>query len=261
MRILYRFLLLMALVTYHSASFAQPVSCVGSDLAKAQTAQADSKGTLDSVIHFIESHDANTITLVSRWFGRNDQPTIDKVRTVLATTDAWVGSVALYCVYSNDGSLVDQVQAADGSIILQDVSGNVYAYVDPADTSKINLGLKFFQAPASGMNSDLGTIIHEVTHFFITGNTQDVRYGKVSNSPPMIQIRPSKMPTALNTLWRNGLAPRVNLRREPFRKPTATDRMRADVSHSAGYPCADSLFRGSIGPSARPPLRQRDYLC
>jgi peptidyl-Lys metalloendopeptidase len=40
------------------------------------------------------------------------------------------------------------------------------------DLGKVYLGLKFFEAPAStGYDSRLGTLVHEITHLWITGNT------------------------------------------------------------------------------------------
>ena len=155
-----------------------PVPCLNGDLSAAKAAQIDAKGTLDSAVNFLKGNDNQTKALVLRWFGRSDQITIEKVIDVLSRTSKWVNSVAPYCLYANDGSLVEQMTAEDGSIILSDEAGNVYAYVDPGDITKINLGLKFFSAPAIGMNSKLGSIIHEVTHYFITGNTDDIRYGR-----------------------------------------------------------------------------------
>ena len=131
-----------------------------------------------TALNFLNGQDTNSVQLVKRWFGRNDQATVNQVVSVLSRTADWVGKVSLYCLYSNDGSLVEAVNAPDGSIVLTDRAGNVFAYVHPGDLTKINLGLAFFNAPATGQDSKLGAIIHEVTHFFLTGNTDDVRYGR-----------------------------------------------------------------------------------
>ena len=169
-------LVFLAWMITGAAALADPVPCTGSDLSSATTAQSDAKGSLDSAIHFLAGGDAKTLQLVARWFGQADPASLDKVTAVLSQTSDWVSKVALYCIYENDGTLVKQVQAPDGSITLVDQAGDTYAYVDPGDLTKVNLGLAFFQAPATGIDSQLGTIIHEVTHFFITGNTQDVQY-------------------------------------------------------------------------------------
>jgi len=157
---------------------ATPVPCADSDLTSAQIAQSDAKGTLNSAINFLNGNDANSTQLVLRWFGRNDQATVATVVSVLSRTSGWVANVSLYCLYNNDGSLTEPITAPDGSIVLTDSAGDTYAYVLPGDLTKINLGLAFFNAPATGTNSKLGAIIHEVTHFFLTGNTDDIRYGK-----------------------------------------------------------------------------------
>lgn len=169
---------LAAILLWLSPAFAQSVPCKGSDLTSAQAAQADAQGTLKSALNFLRGNDSNSVQLVARWFGRSDQATVDQVVSVLSRTADWVGKVSLYCLYSNDGSLVEAVEAPDGSIVLTDRAGKVFAYVDPGDLTKINLGLAFFSAPPTGEDGKLGAIIHEVTHFFLTGNTDDVRYGR-----------------------------------------------------------------------------------
>jgi Lysine-specific metallo-endopeptidase len=169
---------LLAFALSITPAAAAPVPCAGSDLTAAGAAQADAKGTLDSVLHFLQGNDSKTQQLVLRWFGRSDQSTVTAVTSALSRTADWVDRVSLYCLYANDGSLVDSVMAPNGSIVLSDTAGDTYAYVDPGDLTKINLGLKFLSAPATGANSKLGSIVHEVTHYFLTGNTDDIRYGK-----------------------------------------------------------------------------------
>jgi hypothetical protein len=171
-------LFLYAVLLVASPTSSAPVPCTGADLTSAQGAQSDAKGTLDAAVNFLTGGDSRSQQLVLRWFGRNDPSTIAAVSAVLSRTSDWVNKVALYCLYANDGSLVDTVTAPDGSIVLHDTAGDTYAYVDPGDLTKINLGLKFFSAPATGADSKLGAIVHEVTHFFLTGNTDDIRYGK-----------------------------------------------------------------------------------
>ncbi|UFZ06352.1 M35 family metallopeptidase [Bradyrhizobium ontarionense] len=168
----------MVFLLWFAPAVAQPVPCKGSDLASAKAAQVDAQNTLKAALNFLHGNDSKTKQLVKRWFGRNDQATIDQVVSVLARTSDWVGKVSLYCLYANDGSLVESTTAPDGSIVLRDTAGNTFAYVDPGDLTKINLGLAFFNAPATGTDGKLGAIIHEVTHFFLTGNTDDIRYGR-----------------------------------------------------------------------------------
>lgn len=51
----------------------------------------------------------------------------------------------------------------------------VYAYVTAAGAGiTINLCQKFFTAPLYGTDSQVGTLLHEITH--LVGNTQDYKY-------------------------------------------------------------------------------------
>ncbi|WP_456842838.1 M35 family metallo-endopeptidase [Bradyrhizobium sp. USDA 4486] len=51
--------------------------------------------------------------------------------------------------------------------------GDVYAHVLPSDPFVIKLGTFFWNAPDSGFDSKPGTLVHEMTHFGLTGATQD----------------------------------------------------------------------------------------
>jgi hypothetical protein len=74
---------------------------------------------------------------------------------------------------SNLSSTAGALDAAAAGVIRVDASGGLFGYVYPTDLGKIYLGLNFFKAPAStGYDSKLGTLIHEMTHFWITGKTQ-----------------------------------------------------------------------------------------
>jgi Lysine-specific metallo-endopeptidase len=89
----------------------------------------------------------------------------------------WLNSVAFFCLYENDGSYTKVIPSVDGAIVI-DTAGSLFAYVYFNDLAKMYLGLAFFNAPATGYNSKLGTVIHELTHFWLTGNTNDIKYGK-----------------------------------------------------------------------------------
>lgn len=54
----------------------------------------------------------------------------------------------------------------------------VYAYVYPSDPSTIYLCSVFWYAPATGTDSKAGTLIHEMSHFYINGGTDDYVYGQ-----------------------------------------------------------------------------------
>jgi hypothetical protein len=150
---------------------ASPSLCAPSDLQIASAAQSDAKGALEAVLHFLNGNDANTQAFVLKWFGSNNDATVEEVSGVIARSSQWLGGVSFYCLYQNDGSIMDDVSTPTG-VIRVDASGGLYAYVDPSDLGKVYLGLQFFKAPAStGYDSRLGTLVHEMTHYWITGST------------------------------------------------------------------------------------------
>ncbi|KAG9121787.1 hypothetical protein FRC07_002106 [Ceratobasidium sp. 392] len=53
-----------------------------------------------------------------------------------------------------------------------------YAFVFPDQPGRIYLCPLFWLAPVTGTNSRAGTIVHELSHFDVNGNTQDYVYGK-----------------------------------------------------------------------------------
>ncbi len=55
---------------------------------------------------------------------------------------------------------------------------NVYAYVYPNLPYTIYLGKVYWTAPGIGTDSQAGTLIHEMSHFDIVANTDDVVYGQ-----------------------------------------------------------------------------------
>ena len=54
----------------------------------------------------------------------------------------------------------------------------VYAYVYPDEPYKIYLGSVYWSAPAAGTDSQAGTLIHEMSHFYVVASTDDVVYGQ-----------------------------------------------------------------------------------
>jgi peptidyl-Lys metalloendopeptidase len=55
---------------------------------------------------------------------------------------------------------------------------NYYAYVYPTQPYRIYLCNAFWSAPNTGTDSKAGTIIHELSHFDVLGNTDDIVYGQ-----------------------------------------------------------------------------------
>jgi peptidyl-Lys metalloendopeptidase len=57
---------------------------------------------------------------------------------------------------------------------------NAYAYVYPNQPYKVYLCGAYWSAPTSGTDSKGGTTIHEVSHFDIVANTDDLAYGQAA---------------------------------------------------------------------------------
>ena len=55
---------------------------------------------------------------------------------------------------------------------------SIYAYVQSNDPYKIYVCRAFWNAPNTGTDSRAGTLIHEMSHFDIVANTDDVIYGQ-----------------------------------------------------------------------------------
>jgi hypothetical protein len=151
--------------------------CRSTDLTAAEAARHDAEGSLKAIVNYLDGGDTRTADLLKRWFGTDDLSARQAVRGTLKRSADWISSIIFYCLYANDGTLIEEFQTPTGSIIV-DGSGDTYAYVNPGDMSRVYLGLRFFEAPTSGYDSKLGTVIHEMTHFWLTGSTDDIEYAK-----------------------------------------------------------------------------------
>ena len=56
----------------------------------------------------------------------------------------------------------------------------LYAYVYPTDDKQIYLGKVFFKASPTGIDSQMGTVAHEMSHFNSIAGTQDHVYGVIN---------------------------------------------------------------------------------
>ena len=57
-------------------------------------------------------------------------------------------------------------------------TSSAYAYVYPTQPYRVYLCNAFWSAPTTGTDSRAGTIIHELSHFDVLGNTDDIVYGQ-----------------------------------------------------------------------------------
>ncbi|QRV92801.1 peptidyl-Lys metalloendopeptidase [Ceratobasidium sp. AG-Ba] len=55
---------------------------------------------------------------------------------------------------------------------------HVYAYVYPDTPGMVYLCPQFWEAPMVGVDSKAGTIVHENSHFYQNGGTEDHEYGQ-----------------------------------------------------------------------------------
>ncbi len=66
-----------------------------------------------------------------------------------------------------------------------------YAYVYPTQPYKIYLCRVFWSAPATGRDSKMGTLVHEMSHFNVTASTDDWVYG-ASGAASLATSNPDK---------------------------------------------------------------------
>jgi peptidyl-Lys metalloendopeptidase len=92
------------------------------------------------------------------WFGSFTQKRWDKVKTHFKKIDAAFKTKPLTLDCS--------------------CTSSAYAYVYPNQPYKIYLCNAFWSAPMKGTDSKGGTLIHEMSHFDIVGNTDDNAYGQ-----------------------------------------------------------------------------------
>ena len=169
--------LLLGVAVPFGAANAAPVVCAASDQQIAESARATAAMALKLARGRLVANDQKAKELLTRWYADNSVATHAAILSLLDRTAAWLAAAGFYCQYANDGSLVEMVATPSGTIAV-DHAGATYAFVDPDDATRIYLGLRFFSAPDMGADSKFGTIIHEVTHYWLTGNTEDVAYTK-----------------------------------------------------------------------------------
>jgi Uncharacterized conserved protein len=110
----------------------------------------------------LRKQDAETMRLFKKWFGRDDE----KARGIILRRIRRALRCLKGLTEENFGEILDvELRKAD------------YAYVTPDDKShRINLGIPFWQAPATGKNSRAGILVHEISHFEDVEGTQDYEY-------------------------------------------------------------------------------------
>jgi len=99
--------------------------------------------------------------------------------TVTARYTTWFGS-ASSTRFATTQTNFDKIESALANSQITFNCGctqNYYAYVYPTQPYRIYLCNAFWSAPNTGTDSRAGTIIHELSHFDIVANTDDLAYG------------------------------------------------------------------------------------
>lgn len=81
-------------------------------------------------------------------------------------------------VRSHYTNIVSYIDTASINFDCTCTAPSTYAYVYPSDASTIYLCGAFWFAPATGTDSKAGTLIHEASHFYVNGGTDDYVYGQ-----------------------------------------------------------------------------------
>lgn len=170
-------LLILLTVLSTNAQAASSSLCSSNQRTEAAQALNDSRQILQMISSSLSYGGDNTSKMLNKWFGNDSTNTINQVQQVIDRSLFWSSTVVFYCLYQNDGSLTEIEDTPKGALVV-DFSGELFAYVDPSNIGHVTLGLAFYRAPKKGFNSKMGTIIHELTHFWLTGNTDDIEYGR-----------------------------------------------------------------------------------
>jgi peptidyl-Lys metalloendopeptidase len=141
-------------------AYADEPPCAGTDLSVAQASMVDAKKAIDASIAAIDNPSQSDLSNLATWLGVHSSSDSAIVRDKLVATRTYTDGAVFLCANSTDIGL-----------------GDIYAYVRPDNSFVIVLGIFFTQAPPTGFNSKLGTLVHEMSHFVLAGATKDIVYG------------------------------------------------------------------------------------
>jgi len=117
---------------------------------------AESRGYLQTLPQGQRPSDAR----YEEWFGAYDSPNYSTVTTnFVALNSAFTTrTVSFHC----------------------DCDSSAFAFVYPTRPYEIHLCKAFWNAPMTGTDSKGGTLVHEMSHFDVVANTDDLVYGQVA---------------------------------------------------------------------------------
>jgi len=107
----------------------------------------------ESAVEALEEPDFAESRQIIRWFAPPSADELGEIQEVYENSITWAESVAFLCIAGSDHE------------------GPIYARVLPTGNFVVELGLLFFEADESGVNSRGGTLIHELSHFVLVGAT------------------------------------------------------------------------------------------
>lgn len=113
--------------------------------------------------------------------------------TVTTRYKTWFGAAAS-TRFTTAKSNFDKIERALSSTRITFNCGctdNYYAYVYPTQPYRVYLCNAFWSAPNTGTDSRAGTIIHELSHFDVLANTDDLAYGQ-SGAKSLATSNPTK---------------------------------------------------------------------
>lgn len=127
--------------------------CSAANATAAKTAMSDARASLQLAIDSFRSPSPAIVAKQLKWFGPLDSPAGARVQKVYESSTALASFTLVWCPVQNDLDFAWDV-------------GDLAA-VHPSEPGAIFLTPKFFQLKTTGVDSQRGTLVHELTH--VTG--------------------------------------------------------------------------------------------
>lgn len=158
--------LAVAAIAASSPASAAIKPCDQTQISVVKSALTRAKQGMTLAIQSIDHGQPTDIASYTEWFGAGSSSTSASVRATLAASSAFSGFQLYYCPIANDPD------------ISWDVGDVAQVRGQGEEITAIYLSPLFFEIAPSDETKQYGVIVHELTHFRLTGNTVDVAYGK-----------------------------------------------------------------------------------
>lgn len=140
--------------------------CDQTQISVVKSALTRAKQGMTLAIQSIDRGQPADIARYTEWFGAGSSSTRGSVRATLAASSAFSGFQLYYCPIANDPE------------VPWDVGDVAQVRGQGEEITAIYLSPLFFEIGSSDETLQYGVIVHELTHFRLTGDTVDVTYGK-----------------------------------------------------------------------------------